>query len=786
MNKKLILFVFFLFGLLSATNADAQAPSKRSTKTKVVDGKEYYVHNVEWGETLYGLALTYKVSVSEIENFNPKVKDGLKAGHVLLIPMRSTSKPKPNPNPSSEQKEQPKVQPKTEPEPQPEVEIKTEGIVNESFGESVVEPQDEPQEEPKVEPQEEPTELQPEEETPSEEPEIEPVVEPVMEEVVVEPVAPREEEEPTQVVAPKEKKVLVVHDGKYTVQAGEDLYDIAKRFGIDLADLKAVNPGLKNKVRAGTVINIPNIVNDNDYILHRCERNERVSSLLRHWKVDEVEFRRMNVSVGSHVFVNQIVLIPIEPVSLYVDAFVDPTEEEEESPIVVEDTEIEQFEEEFGESADCVAAPENASRRYKIALMIPLYLNEVEGLEIYKGNVPKVQKSRPMSFLQYYEGFMMAVEALENEGMNLDLTIIDVTDNVATAENALSEIRGEDLDLIVGPFFGKSFALVEEYAKSHNIVVVNPLSTRESVVEGNPNVVKVKPSEVGQILTITNLVKNLYYDSNVFIVSREGSVDSVFLDQLEHHLNVAVNGEVTVTGDELLQFARNESERLEMGSRMVSTVEVEGQVYSVDDFQNGTMDKVVLANPVRRYTFSEIAQVKSHLSGVRNNVIVAYGDDNVFATQILNALAQETDRFPITLVAAPHWAKYEKLLVDNLLKMNTIYLDDGFVDYRSEAVRRFVVRFRQKYAAEPQSYAFEGYDMATFFLNALRRYGDGMLDCLNCCDVPLLHTKYRFFNRNYLKQGRSNGRENQHWSVYQYDNELIELKPIDPFKKKVE
>ena len=118
--------------------------------------------------------------------------------------------------------------------------------------------------------------------------------------------------------------------------------------------------------------------------------------------------------------------------------------------------------------------------------------------------------------------------------------------------------------------------------------------------------------------------------------------------------------------------------------------------------------------------------------------------------------------------------------------MNTIYLDDGFVDYGNESVRRFVVRFRQKYAAEPQSYAFEGYDMATFFLNALRRYGDGMLDCLNCCDVPLLHTKYRFFNRNYLKQGRSNGRENQHWSVYQYDNELIELKPIDPFKKKVE
>ena len=118
--------------------------------------------------------------------------------------------------------------------------------------------------------------------------------------------------------------------------------------------------------------------------------------------------------------------------------------------------------------------------------------------------------------------------------------------------------------------------------------------------------------------------------------------------------------------------------------------------------------------------------------------------------------------------------------------MKAIYLDDGFVDYSSDAAKRFVMRFRQKYAVEPQSYAFEGYDMAMFFLSALMRYGDDMLDCLNCCDVPLLNSQYRFFNPSYLKDGKRNGRENQYWSVYQYDNEDIELKPIDPYKKKAE
>ena len=87
-----------------------------------------------------------------------------------------------------------------------------------------------------------------------------------------------------------------------------------------------------------------------------------------------------------------------------------------------------------------------------------------------------------MSFLQFYEGFMMAAETMEKQGMKLDLTVIDVTENVASAERALSQIENKDLDLIVGPFFGKSFDVIEEYAKANGIAVVNPLSTRKSVL----------------------------------------------------------------------------------------------------------------------------------------------------------------------------------------------------------------------------------------------------------------------------------------------------------------
>lgn len=698
--------------------------------------KDYYLHDVKTGETLEDISQAYQVSANEIMLYNPELKNGMKAGMVLGIPVQSSQ------------------------DSNNEVEKKQEVEKEELNGE--MEQQDAKNE----------TEIVPQN---------------------------SEVQSEKQYVAPNKepnRNTSNLSGSKYTVQPKEDLYDIAKKFGVDIADLKAINEGLRNNPKSGTVIEIPKIVNENDYIVHYCEKNERVTSLLKRWKVDESEFRAKNVSVGSHVFENQVVLIPIRQVTDFywmdqmqdVVAMEETGEKELMEEIEVPKTPTENPKLDFDFETDdipvCIADIENAKKRYQVALMVPLYLNDIDNLSISKEKSAKTQKSRSMSFLQFYEGFMMAAETLEKKGLKLDLTVIDVTDNVSTAERALSQIRGKDFDLIVGPFFGRSFAVIEDYAKANGIVVVNPLSTRESVIEDSPNVVKVKPGDMGMILSISNLVKNSYSDANVFIVSREKAEDTVFLNQLEHHLNLAVNEEVTVSGDEFLNFARNESERMEMGSRLVPTLDVEGQVYSTDDFQSGTMDKVVMANSIKRYSYNEMGTLKSHLSGVRTNLIIAYGDDNVFATQILNSLTKSVDRFPITLVCAPDWQNFEKLLVDNLLKMNAIYVSDFFVDYQDDATKHFVRRFREKYVSEPKNYAFEGYDVGYYFLNALMQYGnDDLIGCLHCYEASLLHTHYRFYYKNYLKSGDNYGKENLYWSIYQFDNKNIELVPIDPFMK---
>ena len=56
---------------------------------KIVDGKEYIIHKVDPGETLYRLSKRYNASVSAIKETNNLQVDGINVGQVLLIPKTS-------------------------------------------------------------------------------------------------------------------------------------------------------------------------------------------------------------------------------------------------------------------------------------------------------------------------------------------------------------------------------------------------------------------------------------------------------------------------------------------------------------------------------------------------------------------------------------------------------------------------------------------------------------------------------------------------------------------------
>ena len=88
-NISCLRFAFVVMMMLFAVPSFAQRGEvKKSTKTETVEGKKYYLHTVEKGQTLYAIAHAYGLTVNDVIVENADALNGIKPGQVLRIPFQ--------------------------------------------------------------------------------------------------------------------------------------------------------------------------------------------------------------------------------------------------------------------------------------------------------------------------------------------------------------------------------------------------------------------------------------------------------------------------------------------------------------------------------------------------------------------------------------------------------------------------------------------------------------------------------------------------------------------------
>jgi ABC-type branched-subunit amino acid transport system substrate-binding protein len=82
----MLLTVLFV-NLLPAPAPAQENMIDKSGKVVIIQGKEYYLHKVKKGQTLYSISKTYNVTLDDIYRENKEAEQGLKTGQELKIPV---------------------------------------------------------------------------------------------------------------------------------------------------------------------------------------------------------------------------------------------------------------------------------------------------------------------------------------------------------------------------------------------------------------------------------------------------------------------------------------------------------------------------------------------------------------------------------------------------------------------------------------------------------------------------------------------------------------------------
>jgi ABC-type branched-subunit amino acid transport system substrate-binding protein len=127
-----------------------------------------------------------------------------------------------------------------------------------------------------------------------------------------------------------------------------------------------------------------------------------------------------------------------------------------------------------------------------------------------------------------------------------------------------------------------------------------------------------------------------------------------------------------------------------------------------------------------------------------NRIIIASESEAFVNDVVRNLNLLIFNNLDIVLYAPSKVRGFETIEVENFHN-TTMHVSLGYhIDYESAEVKAFLKKFRALYNTEPTQFAFQGYDIARYFMELCAKYGENWKEHL--CDSPkeMLQSTFSF------------------------------------------
>ena len=569
----------------------------------------------------------------------------------------------------------------------------------------------------------------------------------------------------------------VVIGGEYyyvhTVQPGETLYSLGRKYRVSQDDLVKNNPHIAEGLRAGEAIKIPapapdplprnirNRTTSNRRVeVHTVNQGETAYSIAKRYAITVDDMIDANPDLDpARLGIGQRILIPRDMIgsstqSEIESGFAEYTEALSEVTdgwsyrLVAPGETLWSLSRELGVPEDSLQRynPSElaaglkagsmlrfpAEKRYAGGPVPPVFTDPDPGTTIVYEDVDAkpVNRSRPLqvalllpftvngqsetSMIDYYNGTLLGLQDLKAQGISVDLTVFDTRRSAAEVRSILRDDRLDGADLILGPRTEEAFEEASRFAYRHRIPIVSPQSPIES---GNPFAYQIRPESEYQY---DKLKPFLTGDYNVVLITPSAGADAEFMREIER--------------------------LLPPNTRRVA--------------YNGRASSSAVQNALSREK--------------ENIVIVPTADENKTdeilsnISSIQNYFSSRTGRgFTLRVVGAPQWARFRDIDKELFFKLQAMYITLYYADRTNPAVASFDGRYLAAFGTLPSLFSYRGYDVAKLFVSALHRYGDRYAESIDRVDTGLLQVPYHFRRSDEGKW------VNDEWVLVLYRNDYI-------------
>ena len=529
----------------------------------------------------------------------------------------------------------------------------------------------------------------------------------------------------------KSNDIVVIRGKSYylhTVQPGQTLYSICKAYGANIDEVKSLNDKKDNALSLYEVLKVPYtdpfVQQDDKFYYHKVVKGETFYSIARLYKIKPKRLLKFNEGYAQNqpLAVGAVVKLPLAEIDLSVlgeeeiEASVGKKQEiRPERPVrnesvkkveeasvtdILQDALMQKNEKTEQEpeketttvigATDKMEIPDYISEVVmpvdpfvKVALLLPFSAKDYPVfVDTLVEKMPVQISARSEQFISFYEGVLLAVDSLKNQGYKVNLKVFDTERSAEKMYTMVDEIDRFHPDLIIGPVYGSVYKALMDDLTNKNIPVIYPLSSRSEEFGVYPDFIQVNPSMKALTVAMSDWLREEAEEANLVCLNLTGN-------------------EVSHSDLEDIRLFKEYMHRI--GSM---------------NFYDWNTSAVPLDG------------LRLQLLPDRENIIILPTTKEAEVSKILPVLSALTDGYRITVVGFPEWQAFTSVDHETYFKLNTKIFTYSYVDNTTEPAKRFALKYRKYFYTEPNNLAYKAFDMSLYFIELAAKYRDRTLDAL--------------------------------------------------------
>lgn len=283
---------------------------------------------------------------------------------------------------------------------------------------------------------------------------------------------------------------------KYIVQPSEGKWRIAYKFGITVAELEGLNPGMNEVIQPGDELNVPNILD---------EEEKPIETQYGYYEVLPKEgFFRLKIKTGLTQEQLEALNPELKESGLKAGMVL-------KVPAAIE----------AKSKSDTLEVTDLGNRlvnlqKKKIALLMPYQLHRIDVDSVEEAKAMIKNSKSLSSVLDFHIGVTMALDSAKQLGISTDLKVLDTRYRISEISRILKENDFSDYDAIIGPIEEDGLDRVANALKQDSVPVIAPMSMPKELY---PNIFQTLPEDKLLRDAMINFVKADSLNPTIVVIS---------------------------------------------------------------------------------------------------------------------------------------------------------------------------------------------------------------------------------------------------------------------------